>query len=104
VNDSRPDSLDQGHAMNCSSRRSTASGGAGTGWTWLATQTRAATKPTSITAMPGAIATTSSSRSNDDKPYDQFLHEQLAGDELGPITSISDPKRVYIVSTTSDGI
>ena len=31
---------------------------------------------------PGAIATTSSARFNDDKPYDRFLLEQLAGDEL----------------------
>ena len=33
---------------------------------------------------PGATATTSSASFNDDKPYDRFVTEQLAGDELDP--------------------
>ena len=32
---------------------------------------------------PGRTATTSSARFNDDKPYDRFVREQLAGDALG---------------------
>jgi len=37
------------------------------------------------TAMtPGAIATTWSARSTNDKPYDRFITEQLAGDEIAP--------------------
>ena len=30
----------------------------------------------------GAIATTSSESINDDKPWDKFLTEQIAGDEM----------------------
>jgi len=35
---------------------------------------------------------------NDDKPYDRFVQEQVAGDELWPDNLDLDPKRVYIVS------
>jgi hypothetical protein len=35
---------------------------------------------------------------NDDKPYDRFVQEQIAGDELWPDNLDLDPKRVYIVS------
>ena len=62
--------------------RTTASAGAGTGSTWPATPTPTASTRTSPTATPGATATTSSPRSTRDKPYDQFLLEQLAGDLL----------------------
>ncbi|MCH7687169.1 MAG: DUF1549 domain-containing protein, partial [Planctomycetes bacterium] len=35
---------------------------------------------------------------NDDKPYNVFLQEQIAGDELWPDNLDLDPRRVYIVS------
>ena len=35
---------------------------------------------------------------NDDKPYDRFVQEQIAGDELWPDNLDLDPKRVYVVS------
>ena len=35
---------------------------------------------------------------NDDKPYDQFVQEQIAGDEIWPGNLDLDPKRVYIIS------
>lgn len=35
---------------------------------------------------------------NDDKPYDVFVQEQIAGDELWPDNLDLDPRRVYIVS------
>ena len=43
-----------------------------------------ASRPTTPRPTPGAIATTSSARFNADKPYDRFVREQLAGDELDP--------------------
>ncbi len=35
---------------------------------------------------------------NDDKPYDIFVQEQIAGDELWPDNLDLDPRRVYVVS------
>lgn len=35
---------------------------------------------------------------NDDKPYDVFVQEQIAGDELWPDNMDLDPRRVYVVS------
>jgi len=35
---------------------------------------------------------------NDDKPYNQFVQEQIAGDELWPDNLDLDPRQVYIVS------
>ena len=35
---------------------------------------------------------------NDDKPYDQFVQEQIAGDELWPDNLDLDPKRVYHIT------
>jgi hypothetical protein len=46
-----------------------------------------ASSATTPSRSPGAIATTSSARFNDDKPYDQFIREQLAGDELDEVTA-----------------
>ena len=67
----------------CSRRPATASAGDGTGSTWPAMPTRrGSASRTSRGRSPGAIATTSSGRSTTDKPYDRFLLEQLAGDEL----------------------
>src|SRR5262249_2704979 len=37
-------------------------------------------------------------RFNDDRPYDLFVQEQIAGDELWPDNLDLDPRRVYIVS------
>jgi hypothetical protein len=37
---------------------------------------------------------------NDDKPYDIFVQEQIAGDEIWPDNLDLDPRRVYIVSET----
>ena len=74
-------------STGCSRRRSTARSGAGTGSTWSATPRPTATSATAPSRTPGATATTSSARFNDDKPYDQFVREQLAGDELDPATT-----------------
>ena len=76
--------LRQGRRPAARLARTTASAGAGTGSTWPATPTPTAWTRTSPTATPGATATTSSPRSTRDKPYDQFLLEQLAGDLLPP--------------------
>ena len=61
-----------------------ANAGRGTGWTWCATPTATASASTTIGPKPGAIAITSSRSLNADKPYDRFVKEQLAGDELWP--------------------
>ena len=45
---------------------------------------------------PGDIATTSSGRFNTDKPYDRFVREQIAGDEIWP----DDPKRASRPAST----
>jgi hypothetical protein len=37
---------------------------------------------------------------NDDKPYDQFVQEQIAGDEIWPDNLDLDPKHVYEVDAT----
>ncbi len=68
----------------CWPRPGTASDGGGTGSTWFATPNRTAIARTRFVPTPGAIATTSCGRFNTDKPYDRFLTEQLAGDELDP--------------------
>ena len=41
-------------------------------------------KATKRAPTSGVIAITSSSRFNEDKPYDRFMKEQIAGDELYP--------------------
>ena len=46
--------------------------------------TPAASNTTAIVRTPGGIATTSSAPSMNDKPYDRFVREQIAGDELWP--------------------
>ena len=68
----------------CSPRRTTANAGAGTGWTWRATRTPTASRPTRRGPTSGATATTSFEAFNQDKPYDRFIREQIAGDELYP--------------------
>ena len=71
-------------STGCSPRPTTARNGAGTGSTWSATARPTATSATRPSRSPGGIATTSSTRSTSDKPYDQFIREQLAGDEIDP--------------------
>ena len=39
---------------------------------------------------------------NDDKPYDQFVQEQIAGDEIWPDNLDLDPKRVYRVAPNQE--
>ena len=68
-------------STGCSPRRSSASAGAGTGSTSPATPSRARSAASS-SRTPGATATTSSTRSTRDMPFDRFVREQLAGDLL----------------------
>ena len=65
-------------------RRGTASAGDGTGSTSLAMPTPRATssRRTGVIRMPTPIATTSSQRSTPILPYDQFVVEQIAADQL----------------------
>ena len=86
-------------SIGCSPRRTTASSGAGTGSTWSATPRPTATSATTPSRTPGGIATTSSASFNDDKPYDQFVREQLAGDELDQATPDIDHR--HRLSTAS---
>ena len=73
-------------SIGCSPARSTASAGAGTGWTSGATATGGAWAPRSATARStsGTGATGSSKSLNADKGYDQMIREMLAADELYP--------------------
>ena len=66
----------------CSPRRTTANAGAATGSTSPATPKATASRPMKPAPTPGAIAITSFNRFNADKPYDRFVEEQIAGDEL----------------------
>ena len=76
-------------SIACSPRRTSASAGRSTGSTWSASPRRTASNWTPSGPRPGAIAITSSSAFNDDKPYDRFITEQIAGDELA---AGKDPK------------
>ena len=71
-------------STGCWPRPSTASAGAGTGSTWPATPTPRATSSRKSGAIrsPTPTATTSSGRSTHDLPYDRFVLEQLAADQL----------------------
>ena len=69
-------------STRCSRRRTTVSAGDATGSTSRAMPTPTASSRTSTGPTPGAIATTSSTSLNQDKPYNQFLKEQIAGDEI----------------------
>ena len=68
----------------CSPRRITASAGRRSGWTWSAMPIPTASNWITTARTPGAIAITSSSAFNRDKPYDRFIKEQIAGDEMFP--------------------
>ena len=78
--------LRQGGRPAAGSRSSTASAGAGTGWTSGVTATGGAWVPRCATARntSGTGATGSSKSLNADKGYDQMVREMLAADELYP--------------------
>ena len=57
-----------------------ASGGAGTGWTWRAIPTRRATRATIRFRKRIYTAIWVIAAFNKDKPYDEFIREQIAGD------------------------
>ena len=66
----------------CSPRAPTASGGGGTGWTSSATPTRRAATATSSAPEAWRYRNYVIDSFNADKPYDQFVQEQIAGDLL----------------------
>ena len=78
-------------STGCWRRRTTASAGAGTGSTSPATPTPRATssRRSGATPTPTPTATTSSEAFNEDLPYDRFVVEQLAADQL----PLGDDKR-----------
>ena len=73
-----------GSSIACSPRHIMASGGAGTGWMWLVMPTRRATSLPRIVTIrsPTPTVITSSDALNADLPYDQFIVQQLAADQL----------------------
>ena len=84
---SRPTRLPtRSHAWSsgCSRLRFTGSGGAGTGWTSPATPTPRAmsSRPNASTPSPTPTATTWSGLSTRDLPFDRFLLQQIAADQL----------------------
>ena len=66
----------------CWRRRPTASAGAGTGSTWPTTPTPPARRPTSPCPQAYRYRNYVIDAFNADKPYDQFVREQIAGDLL----------------------
>ena len=71
-----------GSSTRCSRRRTTASARAATGSTWRATPTRAASSTTSHRPNAWRYRDYVIKSFNDDKPYNLFLTEQIAGDEM----------------------
>ena len=51
---------------------------------WYATPRPMATSAMAPSRLPGAIRDYIIKSFNDDKPYDRFIKEQLAGDEFDP--------------------
>ena len=76
-------------SINCSTARASANTSRGCGSTSSATATATASIGTSFARRPGVSAITSSARSTPTSRFDQFIREQLAGDELfdGPPTT-----------------
>ena len=68
----------------CSPRRTTASAGRGTGSISRATRTAKASRPTRPGPNVWRYRDYVIHSFNDDKPYDRFVQEQIAGDELFP--------------------
>ena len=81
-----------GSSTACSPRRTTASDGAGTGWTSPITPIRPATTPTIPCPEAGTYRDYIINSFNRDKPYDQFVREQLAGDILARKESGEDTR------------
>ena len=73
-----------GCSTGCWPRRTTASGGVVTGSTSSDTPTREDSRPTSASARPGAYRDYVIRSIGADKPFDRFIREQVAGDELWP--------------------
>ena len=69
-------------STGCWPRRSSASAGAGTGSTWPATPSRAARAVNFAYPHAWRYRDYVIAAFNADKPYDQFIREQLAGDLL----------------------
>ncbi len=82
--DESPRTLMRRSSIGCSPRRATASVGRSTGSTWSAMPRPTASRKTPIGRMRTSIAITSFGRFNADLPYDRFIRQQLAGDELEP--------------------
>ena len=72
----------RGSSTACSPRRTTANAGAGTGWTSSAMPTPPATTPTIPIPEAARYRDYIIDSFNRDKPFDQFVREQLAGDIL----------------------
>ena len=81
-------------SIGCWRRRRSASAGAGTGSTWPATASRPARRGTSRIPHAWRYRDYVIDAFNDDKPYDQFIREQIAGDLL--------PARIAGRSATSN--
>ena len=73
-----------GWSIACSHRPDTASDGRATGSTWSATPNPTATARTAIGPSAWRYRDYVVRSFNGDRPYDRFLTEQLAGDELDP--------------------
>ena len=76
--------LREGGGPPAGQSRTTASAGDRTGSTWCATPRPTASRPTICGPTLTATAITSSAAFNADLPYDRFVRQQLAGDELEP--------------------
>ena len=83
VADSSPDAFEK-VSTACSPRRTTASAGAGTGSTWPATPTAKASRADETRPNIWRYRDYVIESFNEDKPYDRFIEEQIAGDEFYP--------------------
>ena len=81
VADESPDAFER-WSIGCSPRPRSASAGAGTGSTWPATASRPARRATFRYPHAWRYRDYVIDAFNADKPYDQFIREQIAGDLL----------------------
>ena len=89
-------------SSGCWLRSVTANAGGGTGWTSSGTRTPPARTPTCRWPMRGVIATLSIRAFNEDRPFDQFIREQLAGDILAKADPNISPEQ-YSKLVTATG-